>query len=1026
MSCFSKLQRNSNESWHILFEHLSFVSRQYVQELLCLVVFIAAIATTSALQVCETSNFGATHVHLDVVLFKYCDLSAVKKDGYKKSSSTLNELLVYYGGIFRETFGWDVKVTARLGTNCASSPIQSPVAVDYLSRPGTGSRTVALQINIVYKPKFKSTIDYMFWASSTKEQIHSAVSKYKSKSMVTFVLHGELHQHDISTKHLSDLIILPNSHYHLEQIQDLRFNYGRMTEKKIRHVLISSFACTPRYIGAKPYIFMDLRLNTRCDCRCPIGFAFKQVGPIKKCVEREDSVTNKCGRLAKCYSFEASVLQGESKNKCLLKAFDKAKIPCPWDNYVAWNANPALSHKSPRVTGRLTAGNSEQTANFRWEELRDPKVSFTTLLDQKFTFTFAGIYFFELYARDFDGLEKCTTEIRISDNVVPSSTSTCPEGTSKPGRYHTPVQVKEIEQFVKAFSSFVDNGVYGPCEKGIIQTKRSFQTKCLDGSTCHVVTVGNAVNLKRRKADSKYLTEIRSTILSEPPGQKREKCISVRAELLEKTTRYTCYGSSEALLSGDKCASKRCYFLHGKDLYKSHVVINTATQSATFNLMTTLVAGFNAQATEIHERIADPVVKSVTRDLGKLIDINLSRTGFGAASFDDTGSVPHLQSTIQCRYQVPEASIGENWQVWHWDKPNAVELTQESNSVKIECWTRLGKLSSTQFKLIIHPTASLDICEDFVEQSFYQSLTAAAPDDAPSEYCNVPQSDFAELTVHFSSWVGRDRGSHQERQYYFWNMMCVALYDHGEEPVEDFSGRPAVAIPAQGPQKELVNAAPEPDYRLIERFGVNLRNSLVTFKKTRVEFQCVINYRDRTVRNSKDPKAFVKVTCPHTLTFHDCDEPEFPLNEKLNPNDPNSPIKDCKDLENCYASCGDKIKPYQYCGPKQLTFKQAQTLDDLDQTFLLDRSKDQCCSTPLCSRYYGTSFTCNALGADVAIKRCEPRSKPIFLIYDVAQQQPMIVFGVVLSTLLVVAFTIRGARNQIETLPFEGHYSPLL
>lgn len=896
---------------------------------------------------------------------------------------------------------------------------------------------VTLLINIVFKPDFQSRrssyLDYSQWASKVKKTIRGVLEGNKAQSMTTFVLHQYEKHHEKSTEtvyhSLSSLPILPNDHYHLEVIEEADHDFGNMGDTSQRMVLRNAFACNPAYLGGVPYQYTDEKGKYNCECRCRVGEKFERVGnsEIRQCVPVKQPEKNKCGKLARCYSFSASDLEGESTTDCRLKVFEKARLPCPWDNYVAWHDDPKVSKFTPRITARLTGIDLpiDSTEECSWGELRKPDTTFAQLLDQKFTITRAGIYRMTITAHDFDSMDTCTTEIRITDNIVPSTGGSCPTIQPAVINYYDDINtIDQITAFKNSFTTFHHKGVYGKCENGDVISKLKFRVQCLDETTCYSSAAAKSVDLRKRHADHEYLTKIKDDILTDPPGSSVDKCIYGRADLIETTNVYTCETpTAKKDLVGASCQANRCYKLKGDALYRAEIEINPVTQGATKKLMETLIPGFNAETREIHERIVDGVVTKVVRDLSMYFDIDLDGTKFGAAHFDPDRSDSNLRKLINCRYKVPEASIGDSWQKWNWNDKNQVELTQETNSVQIQCWTKLGYVGGKKFGLVIHPTAKLDICEAFTKSAFYQSVTHQVPTNAPSEYCNVPGSDFGEVAFHFNNWVGRGRESHQESQYFFWKIKCLAAYDHGDDVVEDFNGVPAIAVPEAGPQKELVKGEPEPPYQVLKRFGINLHTSPTTKKKTRVKFECRVTYRDRTVANVKDSKAFVDVDCPHTLTFRDCDKPEFPVNENRENEDV---AKDCEDLQQCHAQCGEeKLKPYQYCGPHLLSFKEIPGLVNGDVTSLENVEGKMCCSDTKCTEYYGTAFSCARIGPDDDLQRCEPNEPKVVALLQTVRTNPAIASAAFMSAFVVMALAVRQLRMQDETEFYEDQYVPL-
>lgn len=977
---------------------------------------------------CITSEpaFNSKKVHLVVYLLRFCELTAEQQNTYrnKASKDALKNIARQFGENLQEKFNYDMKVSFKFHGSCAA-PFEKALVFDYQNTKSVGEAT--LLVNIVFKRVQQSAVRYAQWIRNSKSEIRKAVHDTKPSGMMTFVIHRTENHHLASTQQLyrSTNDALPNKHYHMEVVVDSTGDFAALEDVKYLKIMKDVFACNPAFLGAIPYQYTDSKNVYQCVCQCPVGEHFEKDinSVIQRCVPDEPAPKDDCGDLSKCYAFVASELPIESQSSCTLKPFEKARLPCPWDNYVAWHQNPPTSGSTPRITVRIVPEiGVEQRATFSWEELKQRKTSFAQLLDKKFTLHAAGIYDVILTARDFERKKSCRTQISVSDDVEPSTDGTCPASKSDPEmRYRSETQVNELTTYADEFATFWQKVNYGPCEHGDPKTWKRYMIKCLNGKTCFR---GGAPqkHLKKRSQDVAHLKKIKSTILLNPPGTRAQKCLSVRSTLQEESTKHKCDGSPESqVLKGDMCTSKRCYYFYGIDFYQSKIYINQETKTITKKLMREIDPGFTKFHSQIHEKIDEHEVKDVTRDLSKYFNMDLLLTEFGKKHFDANAHLNYLRQIIRCRYKVPESTVGTAWQEWLWNDENTVELNEESNEVTIECWTSIGRLGRKNFKLVIHPTVKLDICPDLSDTAFYQAVTAQSPENPPYTFCNVPKSDFSDLTLHISNWVGRDRNSAQEQLYYFWDVQCKAYYDHGDPDSPDFSGEAAQVIPLQGPQKILAKGAPETTYHVIKRYGVNLRTSPTTFKNTRVKFECQLRYKDRT-----KPTEFVIADCPHTITFRDCDAPNFPVLED-NPTDAEG-LKDCEDMENCINSCSHNTKPYQYCGSNLLTFDNGgEEAIGAEKTLIKNVEAVPCCSSPDCTKYYGKQFTCNQLGADDALKRCEPDDKPLASLLQMEHTSAQIIIpGIFISAFVVMAIVVRRFQTTNVKRQVVDGYEPLL
>lgn len=999
--------------------------------------------------------FNSGRVHFVVVLYDFDQLSSGRQEFYrtKEAKAALKAELKQLALQSQKFFNWDAKVTVKChGKSCPpkKTPFSSPAVVDYDRKDAKVLKELVVLVNLVFKPIFEDyngnhdVAKYSQWSIRTREAIEAELRMHKAQTMASIIVHRNPHHthHAASTENLyrrtqtlhfeGGEVKLTQRYYYMQAVSDTSIAWEGLNGVNELE-LMSAFACSPSHLNAIPYEYKDSSGKYFCKCRCPVGQKFERTGTstVLRCVqERNESDKNKCGALAKCYSFRASFVESptQPKNQCELKVFEKSRMPCPWDNYVAWHQNPAIGKGSPQVTVKLRNQNGAQTNNgvFSWA-IKD---NFASRLDKHFTLKHAGIYDVTVSAHDFSQSAVCKTQIRITDDIPPTSLGTCPKGqlpSEKPEEYNSVAVVKSADAFQQAFTKYHDTLTYGVCEDGGVVSRKKFIITCLGGDVCFDSS-SKAASLKLQPHDEKFLSSF--DILTVAPPPKTKKCIDVRSDMKEDYTEYSC-SSQKTKTHRLGCRAKRCYDFSGKDLYTNEVEITEEAKAATKDLMDRLDEDFDAHATEIHVTINEPAVGTgpkegtYTVDLRKFFDVTYSTTPFGEKYFDGDKSQEHLRDIVKCKYSVPEAVTGEKFMEWYFDKPNIVVFDEEYNNVEFSCWTKIGFIASSSFKVIVHPNTDLDICEAFSESTFYQTFSNPRIDHE-DKYCNLPQSDFSEITFDFINDVGRPKKSHQVQQYRFWRLTCYAAYDMGNGEFEQLSF-PASIIANTGPTDLGKPGTPEQRHRIIKRFGVNLRTSTTTSRFSRVSFKCNIQYRDLKFAE-KDPKAYRTVSCPHKLVFEDCDKPEFPVND-ANGKD----VKDCEDMETCFKSCKADLKPYQYCGPNNIHFKEnVDNLNEPGTTFFTDRSKQKCCTTPDCKDYFGSAFTCKAVNVKdepthrAEIRRCEPEVITILsFIQSSIGPNEMLVSSIFLSTLAVIGFAARTVRARPSETD-QSQYLPLL
>ena len=957
---------------------------------------------------CATSRpiFDSKRVELYVVLFRFCDLSPAIQNSYKSTAAKakLRETLKRFGEHLHQQLDWDVKVTVHSHFQCAA-PFDNELVVGY---SGNGNSAESrLQINIVYKPIATGSysITYAKWAEDAKNDIRAATKSSKAVSMMTFVMHQTKEHHHASTSDLYlsiyDEAILPNKHYHMEVVEDVNHNSNALADPKYLPKLVDSFACNPSFIGARPHSYVDSSGTYVCKCQCPVGFHFETLPRcnLKRCVQ-DDSPEPDCGDLESCYEVQASTLPGKTDTTCQVRSFVNAGVPLPWKKY--------LNSVSPSATVTVTLtipGGSQQKARISWASIKDLKKTYAELLDEKFVFTRAGKFTVDMEVNGAIGLKTCKTEIHLTDDVRPVTDGSCPSSRLKNIRYNSNVAVEDVSSLVSELKEFKSKAIYGQCQKGTIKTSESYVGTCLSKSVpCFSVSSSVNVNLKIKPDDVTHLKEISKTISNSVPGISKEKCLDVESLLAEQSTIFKCQSAYlDLTLLGTECDSRRCYDLYGSDLYSAKVSINDATKKKTQALMDILDPGFNNADTQIYEKISGSNVGIQKRDLQTYFDTTLSATAFGLANFDGRKDLSYYRSIMRCRYQIPESPNDAAWKMWSWTAKNEVTLDQETNTIKFECWTSIGRIYNSDFALVIHPSIDLDVCPDFIQSSFYQSVTLPSASNGPSEFCNVPGSDFAELTFQFNSWVGRNTGS----LHIFWDITCAARFDHGNGVVSDFTGTPAYLVENVGPKSSLPAGKTKPTTEIIKRFAVALQNSPTTRARTRVRFDCRIRFQDQTTGKFKENN------CRHVMSFRDCDKPE---SKPVDDSD-----LDCADEEACYSSCGLKHKPYQYCGPHQLTYE-----NQGNKNMIKNAGAVQCCSTGECLKYYGAQFTCQRLGPDDDLKRCEP-PRSFYMLASALIESPKNLSGIIVGVLALAAVGLRKWRqNKRDSLYDDFVYQKIL
>lgn len=427
---------------------------------------------------------------------------------------------------------------------------------------------------------------------------------------------------------------------------------------------------------------------------------------------------------------------------------------------------------------------------------------------------------------------------------------------------------------------------------------------------------------------------------------------------------------------GSKCAVHQCLVASGDKLFEAKIDTSASarqiTQVATSSFSPGIVVDFTR---EIHFSVKETVVGlkpdqgNVQVQIQKLFDIQrgVTETGKVAGLDQLTGKPIDLKQIILCRFKFDNQA-----DVWHELKAEEqiVKFYREQSTITFQFWTNVGMVVEKSFKVIIHPPIKVnDVCGEFIQKSFYQTLKNPRCKNE-NQYCNVPGSDFAEVTLDIT---------HMHNLH---AIQCDLFFTDG--PAQTRMGKPALLFKKNG------NAA-----GTLKRYAIDLIKN-PTEATTSVEFRCEM---DGSSGNR---------TCSHFIDLLDCDPPEFG-------NALAKCSKDCK---------ANKVLPYSACGGNRISLKR--------QTgAILSNDQLECCEQ--CNTDL-KSFQCFGLtGKNVPyeqdIGRCESvsilRESSALLMKAISSPQyiALLVGAVACIALFSIGFRNRYS-NEDELNP--SGYRPLL
>lgn len=930
--------------------------------------------------------------------FNYCKMTASEKDQVEASFGTLRTKANSLVHEAASDFQWDVQVQFDVpeGESCSlPTTTQNSVAQDGSPVAVHGAPTV-IQVNILYPVFGKPDAHTVTWDMTDaikKELVHTGAA-----GMLTISFMGPYSSYiKLGLDYTYDSTVYP-----FFELPDLE----AAENVNVGHVL-STVGCNPSYIGAVP--FEEYNSNTKsmdCQCVCPQGHAFEEESKgVKICKPIKDfDQSGQCNWLGKCYKVSLTGSTTNSYNGgCTLNGyFGKgiAEVPTPWDNYVFGKTNQPGEGAEIKVT--LTGPNSEFTEKiYKWKEFEK---NGDQEMNKDFSFITVGVHTLKISAMDYSQDSACETEIMVNDDMLPTVPAeiTCPnkfEVSGKAPTYSDDFQ-KAID-IATLYKGYVSARINDPCGNGESCDIETNKIHSFNGDDEAII---GALEWVLNDDDRAYLHEISSSMLQETPGAPMDKCMSLSSQFGEKVTNYACNSplSTTCVYSPITCALKQCVSAVGSDMYASAISIKNNVQQRTIAINNMLLNPVYDPAHEIHETVAET---SVGTDEGEgtykayLSEMILIKHDFTSLSedprilFNNPGTDKSIHDVVQSRYSIN----GGGWV--HWElgtSKNMVDFAQESNEIVIETWSKLGRIKTTTFSVIIHPHSPLDMCEQFERTSFYQSL-AVGQRDSRHEYCTYPQSDFAEITFDFNHNVGLEPLDAHHLPYHFQNITCTAYYvsEKGSDGEAERVSTGAQLLQLSGDKLKFVR-----------RYGIELRTKPTT-ESSPVEMDCFLWYKSEEQQE-------VQQHCQQTLTFSDCEAPHFPEKQVS------------ASLKTCTDGCEDKLQPYSYCGDNRLHYKKVPDLvAEIGEAIFTAESEleDKCCTT--CGAYQCVDLV--KVEFNSTLKSCQILSSEDAVLLSGASTFESTAFTgfFIAIAIATVAIIMVARKSKSQTADPEG-YEPLL
>ncbi|TYZ58446.1 hypothetical protein PybrP1_000257 [[Pythium] brassicae (nom. inval.)] len=724
--------------------------------------------------------------------------------------------------------------------------------------------------------------------------------------------------------------------------------------------VVRQLDCGDSLEGGVPVSYVDSDGKRDCFCTCPAGHTeIEEGGGYKKrkvCKKNADEVcpcvwsNHKDGyRIAVDDKAKAEDAYGRCKVTNIVRQCG-VPVPFPSDNYVA----DARANVDAVAYVNLTSSNQDGSGGdvtgsgqFAWRDYQvhnEDKVN-------GLAYTAYGKYSLSLYAKDYFGDAECKGCVAIVDKFRPHATTTCPKPLcdGAPGddanAQLTTDNLSAAQDLVDAFYDYgakADNDACSTerCDKTCFKTQDFFERKYCE---CAANFDGGKsfFDVAKTIKDFTDKTEAKTNPLAKAGGGPNEaedceepvkhgkcrRCAKLSTTLKEKWTDFKC-GSQydEEKCSGDdSCNFEQCLTLDGETFASATAAINSATKSASEQVLKEIqMEGYQTE-TQIHRSVECAALHdtyshlecSFHSALPALIDVSASANfDLGYAKVDDF---------VFWRYKIDNGK----WKLWGGAYPDTETFENAKTNIYLEAWTQCGIVKKFVFALHLHPHSDTNVCA-FFPNMWYQTSVSRLP--IADAICTYPKSDFAELTFDYRPNTGimyaRDSISMRAS-----DIVCtIEFKDHA--PVE------------------VLHLTKDTD--VVKRFAVEAINNAATADATAVTVKCAFTYKQITGKEIVKP-------CVKELTIRDCTKPEID----------HPPNAECE-----YDGCAGRNLPGPYEACDGTIVKAAPEKVEYDavlpaRTYLVNPQYPTCCDG--CKQ---ETLVCTAIldlpDDDDNIKRCEP------------------------------------------------------
>lgn len=618
---------------------------------------------------------------------------------------------------------------------------------------------------------------------------------------------------------------------------------------------------------------------------------------------------------------------------------------------------------------------STKTSTSGWSKYQEtPSSSFG-----KIPFTGYGKYKLVATAVDSYHKDSCTGCLAIVDQNRPCATTQCPASFSDagaagsiavggqsnlPNAELTAANIAKADASVQQVFAFQSNAindacsVNNRCDDELFELRNFFtdkfvagSSKFADGRECFAPKrvwsdfLGNSAAQQPLFTDD---SKLQANVPVSTSNAQCTRCCRVSVALKERWVDYLCDSTYDTERcdgrDNEVCGYTQCLTLSGRSSLKADAQVRESVKTESENVLKELVytaatpySSVVVPPAEIHRALLCTRFGEKDDDSCRFrskVSALLSTTVAFHPDWTSYTSGKDANNFVFWRYRVAGDT---KWRLL--SGASAIEHTfaQSETQISLEAWSRCGLVGAFEFRVYLHVHNPVRVCESFDMMWYQASVAPLKLADAP--LCNVPKSDFVELTFDYRPGFGLETTNANVAtalRSSVTSVVCSASLD----------ARQSV---------EIVRVENAKSFEIVRRFAVQLQTLPTTRSITTLNTTCTFKF-------ARYDKSTTTLTCSKSFLLKDCDAPCANA----------SSLSAACSAASAIATCASKKQPgpYEACSSTVLSSTSTQTQ--------LAVASDTCCQS--CGS--GVPTVCvgvvavpdNASGGTSAgLRRCEPQ-----------------------------------------------------